>query len=382
MSGKRKVGMKQITTEFMVGLVFIIAMVLLGFFTIVLTKDAGLWGQEMADVQVELTDVGGLAKGDKVLLRGLEIGKISNAEISPHDPKKIMLTATVKPEYGTFGEGYVAEIKSSSVLGGLYLYLERGDVSKPVQMPLEGKEQVDALSQVGEAARDLRNFTRLLDNKESTLYKLATTRELHDEALAAMKSVQQVGVAAEEVKAVRGDIKQALSEFENAGKSISQAGKDVSTAASKVSAAGDSVRKWSDNLDGAITDARKGKGTVGALLADDKMANDLKAAITDIRTAVSSLTGEKSSIGKMMRDDGALYTSIKGAFDDVGKTFENANEVVAHVKKGEGTFGKLFMDDTLYKDLRQTIRDVQGAINDFREQAPILTFGSFIFGSL
>ena len=59
-----------------------------------------------------------------------------------------------------------------------------------------------------------------------------------------------------------------------------------------------------------------------------------------------------------------------------------AKEIVDKINKGEGNIAKFINDDKLYKEAMQTLKDVQGAINDFREQAPILTFGSFIFSSL
>ncbi len=383
MSTKRKIGKQQLTTEFVVGLMFIAAMLVLGFFTIVLTKDSALFKNKFAELTIEFAEVGGIAKGDKVLLRGVQIGKVKNVGVSPTDLHRIILTAQIDPIYSKFGEGYIAEIRSSSALGGRHVYLEQGDLSKPQSLPLAGRPPVDPFYEAGRLAQDLRKtaadineFVGKLNQKGSTLDKLTSSSDLYDEALASLK---KVGDAGESVAAMKKDLGGVVDNFNKAGISLTKAGTDVSAAAKvlteKVGPASESFKAAADNVNGLIADARKGKGTLGKLLTDEELANDLKSAVGEIKTALAGITGEKSSIGKLLRDEGALYDSIKTTVDDAG-------EVMAHIKDGKGTVGKLVMDETLYKDLKQTVRDVQGAINDFREQAPILTFGSFIFGSL
>ena len=117
-----------------------------------------------------------------------------------------------------------------------------------------------------------------------------------------------------------------------------------------------------------------------------------------------------------MSDKGALYTSAGDAFNSVRQAADSATEITGRVKAGEGTLGKLITDDELYadtaatmKDLREfsaslrtgestlsrlindeslyievegTFKDVRGAVNDFREQIPLQSFGSFIFRGL
>ena len=76
-----------------------------------------------------------------------------------------------------------------------------------------------------------------------------------------------------------------------------------------------------------------------------------------------------------MNDKGALYNNVNGSFKDLKAITEKINS-------GKGNLGKLVHGEGLYKEAMHTLKDVQGAINDFREQTPILTFGSFIFGAL
>ncbi len=351
MSGKRKVSGRQLSTELIVGVVFVAAMVLLAYFTIILSRD--LITGETVTREIDFPYIEAIAKGDKVLLRGLQVGKVSLVRLSPEDSRKvrvaIMLDKDRCPAYD-FHEDYKVEIRSSSALGGHHVYMELGSRDKPVvaaDKVLEGRSPPDifgVVQQLGDSLGgvidDVKVFTSTLRNKESTLYRLTSEDDLYNDARDLFKSLKD----ADEMIA--------------------------------------SIKKTSDNLNGAITDAREGKGTIGKLLTDDSLHKELKETIAEIKKAVANLSNKKSTIGKLLGDDGELYTSLKGAFDKLDKTMTEAHEVVAKINRGEGTLGKLVNDDSLFREAKQAIKDVQGAIDDFREQAPILTFSSFIFGAL
>lgn len=374
MSGKRRISLNQMTTELVVGFVFIVAMGVLAFFTIILSRDA-LFGKAKIIRLMDFSQTGALKKGDKILLRGVGIGQIGPAEISPDDPNQVRVKLVLDRPV-VFGENYVAEIRSSSVLGGEYLYIETGDTAKPVTGVLTGKPPTDVFGEarrladnLNEVVTEVKHFTEKLKNPDSTIARLVNDDSLYRSAEDAFGSVKKAGDQLKE------EIAGARASFDKAATNIDQAATSVRTAA-------DSVAKTSDNLDGAIADARAGQGTVGKLLTDDQLYTDFSAAVAEVRKVATGLSSDESSVGRLMHDNGALYDSVKTAFNSVGTTMGDAAAVVAEVNKGEGTLGKIIYDETLYRDLRQAVRDLSGAISDYREQAPILTFGSFIFGSL
>ena len=56
--------------------------------------------------------------------------------------------------------------------------------------------------------------------------------------------------------------------------------------------------------------------------------------------------------------------------------------IARSVREGQGTLGKLVNDPALYDDAKKTVNEVRSAVEDFREQAPVSTFGGLIFGAL
>lgn len=388
MSGKRKASGKQLTMEFVVGLVFIAAMAILGFFTIILGGGAMGFGKATFQREVDFSQVGGMRVGDKVLLRGVQIGQISDLYIPEGTFDNVRAKLTLKQDF-LFREGYLIEIRNSSVLGGNFLYVELGDTEKdaiPQDAILQGKTPIDVFAEAGKlvgklnkSMKDITNFTQGLKKKDSTLGLVMNDRKLYDDAVKAFGALsdagKKIGNAVDEVKGVVTVAKKTLDTYDKTGKKIGTAFDSVRVAATDVSTASNEVK-------GAIADARKGKGTLGKILTDDKFYTDLQQAAASVRDVAKKATDKKSSIGKLMNDEGAMYASIKKAFDETGSTMKNANEVVTKVNSGVGTIGKLVNDETVWRDLKQTIKDVQGAVDDFREQSPILTFGSFIMGSL
>ena len=55
--------------------------------------------------------------------------------------------------------------------------------------------------------------------------------------------------------------------------------------------------------------------------------------------------------------------------------------VAAQVRDGEGSLGKLVMDDELYAQALSSVQLITRSLEDFREAAPITTFTSVLFGA-
>ncbi len=393
MSGKRKTSGKQMSMEFVVGLFFTIGITILGVYTIIIGGDA--FTQKKFDRQIDFAQVSGVGVGNNVLLRGVSVGTVSEMYVPEESPDRVRIVIKLKRDY-VFHEDYTLEIRNSSVLGGSFIYLELGDTDKPAigrDEVLQGTVPVDVFAEAGRLVKklnstmlDIQSFAKALANGKSTISRLVNEDGLYNDAVTAFQTItdagKKLGAAIDEMKTIKGSVEKTLATFQAEGKKIGTAADSVKAAADAVTKTADSITKTSDGIDGVITDARGGKGVVGKLLTDEKMYADFAEAVANVKEIAKKASDGKSSIGKIFNDDGELYASIKGAFDTVDGTFTGAKDIMDKVNKGEGTIGKLVYDETVWRDLKQAIKDIQGAIDDFREQAPILTFGSFIFGSL
>lgn len=163
-------------------------------------------------------------------------------------------------------------------------------------------------------------------------------------------------------------------------------------------------------LQTAINSVNAGKGTLGKLLTDDTVYNNLADISTDLRTIMSRLEQGEGSLGMLLAaDDGQMYQDGRallgnlrlisqkladgegtlgqlvsgdaGAFDDLEAIMTNVRSITDSINEGEGTLGKLVRDAKLYDETTLLVEDVRAAVDDLREASPITSFGSVLFGA-
>ena len=88
---------------------------------------------------------------------------------------------------------------------------------------------------------------------------------------------------------------------------------------------------------------RDGRGTLGKLANDPKVANALEASLTNLQRMTDQINAGQGSLGKLVKDD-AFANSLNGATASI-------QELVAKLNRGEGTAGKLMTDQALYNKL-------------------------------
>ena len=99
----------------------------------------------------------------------------------------------------------------------------------------------------------------------------------------------------------------------------------------------DSIQK----LNTIVTKIDTGEGTLGKLINDPELYNDLQGSLEGFREVMGKLAGGKGSIGKLL-DDPALY-------EDAKKTFANFRDISDNMAQGKGTIGRLLSDEELYR---------------------------------
>jgi phospholipid/cholesterol/gamma-HCH transport system substrate-binding protein len=107
---------------------------------------------------------------------------------------------------------------------------------------------------------------------------------------------------------------------------------------------GPEVRRIVDNLDRTLV----------------QVARDIGPILEETRGAVTSANETLDAIGPEERE------RIQGAIADAAELAERANstvaeaqEIVHHVREGQGTIGALVMDEEIYDDLQEMLRDLK-----------------------
>ena len=163
-------------------------------------------------------------------------------------------------------------------------------------------------------------------------------------------------------------------------------------------------------LEETINAVNAGEGTLGKLLKDDAIYDNLASISESFRKIMSRLESGEGTLGKMLvSDDGQLYDDGKvlmanlrtisqnladgngtlgqlmsgedTAFHDLEATLAAIRRISESIDEGEGTIGKLVRDAKLYDETALLVEDVRAAVDDLREASPITSFGSVLFGA-
>ncbi|MFZ9681978.1 MAG: MCE family protein, partial [Cephaloticoccus sp.] len=124
-----------------------------------------------------------------------------------------------------------------------------------------------------------------------------------------------------------------------------------------------------------------GEGTLGKLIYDPQLHDELLATVGEIKGAASDartfVTDAQEIVNHVKTGQGTLgalvYDEKAGA--DLKATTANLRSVSDKLAKGEGTLGKLINDDTLYTSARSTLQKADCALDGLNDSGPITAVG-------
>ncbi len=121
-----------------------------------------------------------------------------------------------------------------------------------------------------------------------------------------------------------------------------------------------------------LNKANQGEGTLGRIINDPALYNNLDTAIAETRLTVVKL---QTTIDKINRGDGSAGKLLNDPelYDSLNRTVNQLEGISQDLRAGRGTAGKLLTDDALYdetrdavSDLRLTTSKLNGIADDFR----------------
>ena len=95
---------------------------------------------------------------------------------------------------------------------------------------------------------------------------------------------------------------------------------------------------------------RQGEGTLGRMLTDDAIYDNVNATVQEANLLVRDARTGPGTIGRFMSDDALFESTLM--------ILERMDSIVARVESGEGTLGRLVHDDTLYQELNSLVADM------------------------
>jgi len=291
---------KDISIEVLVGLFMFTILIALGVFTIVLSRQNFL--QKKYPITVVFDEVGGLREGDRVFLRGTQVGVVDSTHL---ENNHVLVQSDLKVAI-QFREGYRVEVVAASMLGGKALKLYEGPLRADPLSPdtvIRGEPPIDILEELGIAAVGLRGMADEVAAGKGTLGKLINDEEMYAQMKSMMANLNQI---TECLLHGEGTIGKLLS-------------KDDDTY--------EQINEMVANLNQVSERLASGEGTLGKLLSkNDQLYQDIQASAASIRGITEKMESGGGTIGRLLEDDQLyvdareLLEELRAAVDDMRET--------------------------------------------------------------
>lgn len=360
MNQKKHSRLLLLSPEFLTGLFVIGALGILFYFTVVVRGwDLFSSGSNMSYLAVSFPHASTLAVNDKVKVIGVDMGHVTAIELSK-DNNSVIVHVKLRRKIPIY-PGYEFSIQSSSVFGGAYINIKPGNPAGgpalSVKTTFKGIQPIDIITEASEllaAFREDEKYLRKVLIEGGVLDKIKDTLKSMEE------NVRSFNIICNDIKEGKGTLGKLFTDpsfYNNAKNSFEE------------------LRLLANRLDTLTRNVENGNGILGKLMKDEEMASTLLSFVKNVDVFMKKVNSDKSSLNRLLADDGRL-------FEDLSSTMKSLAEISAALNKGDGTMGKLIKDEALYVELRDTVREVRSAVDDFREMAPVATFGSILLGAL
>lgn len=324
--------MKGLSLEVRVGLLVLVAVVLLGGFLFVL---GGYSFEEGYTVYVDFDNPGNVRPGAQVTIAGMKVGSVEGityrgGELDPETGSRALVRLRLDIEERvreTVHEDALFYVTSQSVLGEQMIAIDPGSHDRP---PLEENAVVRG---VDPPRLDLALALgyELLDTMVSAIRN--NREELQD-------LLQNIAGILRALNSILQDNREAIDRIIA---NVEHATEEAAALAQSARATVDSpeVRRIVDNLDRTL----------------QTVSRDLEPILADARSAVSNVN---DALGPDQRQQ--IQSTIENAAqlsERANHTLSEAQEIVAHIREGRGTVGAILMDEEIYDDLQEMIRDLK-----------------------
>lgn len=287
----------KITREIKVAVLVILSIVLF-YWGFVFLKGRNLFDNSNKLYAV-YENVAGLVVAAPVTINGLNIGKVNAIEMLPDGKMKVELVIT--NEQIQIAKSSVAQIKDSGLIGGREIaiinnfsdknYVESGDTLKTsdkLGLTAELANQIGPVKDKVEIL--LENANKLIENLNATLD--ASTQQKLKSAIASLEvTMAEFGQASKSINGILDDNKSKLNTMVTNFEKTSSNLNAMSSSLEKADL-GATVKKLEatlTNVNGIMSNLEQGKGTMGKLLSDDAMYNNLARTSKELELLLQDL---------------------------------------------------------------------------------------------
>ncbi len=107
-------------------------------------------------------------------------------------------------------------------------------------------------------------------------------------------------------------------------------------------------------LQNTVDRINRGDGSAGKLLNDPELYNNLNRSVAQLEAISKDLRAGKGTAGKLLTDE-AIYNDSRAAIADLRVSIAKLNTITDDLSAGKGTIGKLLKDEEFYNEAKQTL---------------------------
>lgn len=324
--------------EVKVGILILTAVGLLAAFILVM---GGVNFQPTYTVFVDFDNPGGLQSGAPVKIAGVKVGKIGEISfrgggVDAKTGKReglVRLKVQLEKRYGqSVHDNSLFYVTNQSLLGEQFLAVEPGSMDRPLLVE-------------GSTVRGL--DPPRLDMLISEMYDL-----LHSTVSGMNANKAEIGEA-----------------FEGLRKTLKGSGEFMERNQGRLDAIAANVEKITVDADDTVRAAKSkfvenpqiDRILQSADRVSSEASRELPPLLADARATLVNAKRVSDTVG-----DPRQQAKLKQALDDVAEitgrakiAAGDAEAIVAHVRRGKGTVGAVVMDEQLYDDLQELVRDLK-----------------------
>jgi phospholipid/cholesterol/gamma-HCH transport system substrate-binding protein len=149
----------------------------------------------------------------------------------------------------------------------------------------------------------------------------------------------------------------------------------------------ENIGKATANLQAITAKVNQGEGTLGRLINDPKMYDELVTTISEIKNgateAKSFIANAQKIIDQVKAGQGAIGALVfdQKAGEDIKVSIANIRSVSEKISRGEGSLGKLLSDESLFRDAQSIMKKADRALDGLDDTGPITAVG-VVYGGL
>jgi phospholipid/cholesterol/gamma-HCH transport system substrate-binding protein len=274
-----------------------------------------------------------LKVGDEVRMAGVKIGEVEKTQLAGRRAEAIL---RINPDVKIKADA-TASIIMAGLIGTNYIGVDLGTDSAP----------------------------NLPDGAE---IKTKATPDLNS-------VMSQIGELGKKLEGALGNLGGALSGDGKGGPGIIQKVDQL------VTENRENIQKTTTNLQSITEKVNKGEGTLGKLINDPKLHDELVATLGDIKKGAAEaknfMANAQSIIDQVKAGKGTLGTLVfdDKAGEDLKASIANLRAVSDKISRGEGTLGKLISDDSMLRDAQAIMKKADRALDGLDDTGPITAVG-------